>query len=224
MKQIWNLLCYHGWTFFITHACNFWEWCTCTGPYDEKHNLCRGRTEPVWLCMQMWCSSRLEGTFGLVYLPVLLENSCSSLATSVYWLAVLVIYGKKDQVIYVLRQCQLSSLKCFWSPCSLVRRHVDSCSDTIQFKYSFQKVCADCFITNCQKRGSVFVCLLQEFAPIGWPALPTPWLPPWMVMNAGAAYIMVGLARSPAEKDEKKALLFVWSSAITKSCISCLIS
>lgn len=70
----------------------------------------------------------------------------------------------------------------------------------------------------------MFAALLQQFALIGWPVLPTPWLPLGIVMNTGAAYIIAGFACSPAEKDEKQALLFVWSSAVTKSCISCLIS
>ena len=103
MKQIRNLHCYHGWTFFIAHACNLWEWCTCPGPYDEKHNLCRGQTEPMWLCMQTWYSSsrRFEGPFGLIYPPVSLERSYSSLAKSLSWLAVLVFYSKSPSQLCI---------------------------------------------------------------------------------------------------------------------------
>lgn len=60
----------------------------------------------------------------------------------------------------------------------LVSRHVNACSYTLQFKYSFQKAYVNCFIINCQKRGSKLACLRQEFPPIGWPVFPTPWLWP----------------------------------------------
>lgn len=124
-----------------------------------RNSLCWRWVEPVWLRMQTWYStSRLESPFGLVYPPVSLErSSLSVLAKSEPWLAVLVIYSKKPKSFMYWGKWQRSSLKRFWSPPCPVSRHVDSCNDTFQLKYSFQKLRVNCFITNCQEKR-VYVC------------------------------------------------------------------
>lgn len=76
---------------------------------------------------------------------------------------------------------QLSLVECSWSPSLLTSKQASWLLQWHQSVYSFPKTYVDCLITNCQERGSVLVCLLQQFAAMGWPVLPTPRLLQWML-------------------------------------------
>lgn len=180
-------LSYCSWNFFIRLACNFWEWCTCAGPYDERQPV-QG-TEPVWLHAAVCCTA---------------ADSWASLPTNLIREKLLVTWS----VIYIeslghlYMKAYISCLQ--WNtfgphPCSLPSRHLGCWLQYQSVEIFTPKDVCWLFYNKMPRKGDCARLVLQEFAAIGWALLPTPWLLLWTAVNAGAVYIMVGLACSPAE-------------------------
>lgn len=191
----------------------------CMGPHDER--------QPVQGTELVWADVAQQQTVRRPFWAQLPTNLIREklLVTGTVCILVGYLYGKPRSFMYE-GISQLSSLECFWSPSLLPSKEA---SWLLQWHQSVEilipKDACWLFYNKLPRKG---VCARLPPAGVcscGLACAPHPQLLLlWITVNSGAVYIMVGLTHSPAERDEKRALLFVCSSAIKKSCISCLIS